>query len=1089
MCGHSGSRYPTLVVPTSAAHALDRIGPWRVERVLGRGGAGTVFAGRGPEGRVAIKVPDEGGVRAQWLLHEARFAARLRHPNIVSLEGRGSLPDGRPYLVYELVEGQALDQCAETLAARDVVRIGAELLSALGYAHDVGVLHLDLSPANVILDREGRAKLTDFGLAMSDDRRSRDATRRALVAGTPGYLSPEQAIGSGGVGPRADVYGAGALLYRLIAGFPPHFGPDSTEVIRRTLHGEPLPLTPRAGLLLSDAACSLVESMLARDPEERPASAAQARRRWLEATDALLMLRDGPPSSPTPAVPLRRPGSFMATEVGVAGDAPTADVRATRTARRRSAGSGEHRATPTLALVGRDDELRSLAAQRAEDGPLWIVGEAGVGVSRMLDERVRQLHQDDALVARATGRRGVPGLPGEVLAALLLDLMDGFGLPVWASAERLVAGIEALSDAPLEAATVALGGALLGAGRPTTAATLMECFRAALLMRPPERVLAMVVDDADHIDGASEEVLRRLAGEGVQVVLGGRRGRPGAATLRLETLGVREAEELAAAAGAKDAAGAVKALGGHPAALVACGRFGGPDPRAAALESLGPEARAMLEAAALFGDGHVPLRALPDIAQAASRASDHPELGAFLTRVERSAARLEPWAQLTDAGLLARLPLSAGTRERAIRWLSRECRDQSFGVQALTARLAADAGQLAKAAYAAAEAGRRATACDAPEARELLGGALGLAARAPDAVDRPALEAALAELEVRVDPTAAFERAGRVVEEALPERRVLRARMRRLQAQVRIDERDSAAALTLLDQGLALLEDTADPEELAELLSSKGWVLGYLMGDNEAGIALGRRALAIAEQVDAPAFQARLCGKLGANQLRAGDWDGQLATNLRDLGLSGIAQDVFGVMRAHINLGVCYTNRGLLGLARAHTAEAARLADDHGTLRAAQIAWSNLAMVAADEGRWPDAEAAARESRARCGNESMEIAETWEVMLRCALTAGDETGAQAALERLDELATGAERALAVRAATRFTEPAPAAATLEALLSEGIGDPYERAKTELALAARKRALGDDERARALERRADEALLTLGANPTLERRRLL
>lgn len=355
-------------------------------------------------------------------------------------------------------------------------------------------------------------------------------------------------------------------------------------------------------------------------------------------------------------------------------------------------------------------------------------------------------------------------------------------------------------------------------------------------------------------------------------------------------------------------------------------------------------------------------------------------------------------------------------------------------------------------------------------------------------MDRPAVEAALAELEIRADPAAGFERAGRVVDEALPERKVLRARMRRLQAQVKIDERDSKSALMLLDLGLALLDDPADPEEQAELLSSKGWVLGYLMGDNDSGIALGQRAIAIAAEVDTPAFQARLCGKLGANQLRAGDWDGQLATNLRDLGLSGIAQDVFGVMRAHINLGVCYTNRGLLGLARAHTAEAARLADDHGTLRAAQIAHSNLAMIAADDGRWADARSSVEASRARCSSEAMEIAETWEVMLRCRLADGDEAGAQAALDRLDQLATGAERALAVRAATRSMAPEEAMDALDAVLSQGIGDPYDRAKTELALARAHRAAGDDVGAAALEHRADQVFTTLGANPTLERQRI-
>ena len=246
--------------------------------------------------------------------------------------------------------------------------------------------------------------------------------------------------------------------------------------------------------------------------------------------------------------------------------------------------------------------------------------------------------------------------------------------------------------------------------------------------------------------------------------------------------------------------------------------------------------------------------------------------------------------------------------------------------------------------------------------------------------------------------------------------------------------------------------------------------------------------MVIAAEVDTPAFQARLCGRLGANQLRAGDWDGQLATNLRDLGLSGIASDISGVMRAHINLGVCYTNRGLLGLARAHTAEAARLADDHGILRAGQIAWNNLAMIAADEGRWADAEAAAEASRERCSSDALEVAETWEVLLRCRLAAGDRSGAREALAVLERKATGAERPLAVRAAARFLEASDAVAALEAILAEGIGDPYDRAKTQLALADARRAAGDSAGADSLEREADEVLRFLGADPALERRRV-
>ncbi|MAQ18994.1 MAG: hypothetical protein CMN30_29875 [Sandaracinus sp.] len=1067
----------------------ERIGPWRLERTLGRGGAGTVFAGRGPDGRqVAVKVPDEGGVRAAWLLHEARFAARLRHPHIVQLEGRGRLADGRPYLVYELVEGRALDVCADTLAARDVVRIGDELLAALSYAHDAGVLHLDLSPANVLLDREGRTKLTDFGLAMSDDRRSRDASRRALVAGTPGYLSPEQALGAGGVGPRADIYGAGALLYRLIAGYPPHGGGDSTEVIQRTLHGEPLPLSPRPGILLGDAACALVERMIARDPEARPASAAAARRAWLEATDALTVLRDGPPSTATPAMPLRRSATLMATEFGEA-LAATDTLRSTRRTRRRTAPATAATARSAIARVGRDAELAALRAQDPEAGPTWLVGPRGVGLSRLLDWHAEQLAHDDVVVARTTARRGLAAPPLEVLAALALDLTEGFGLPAWAAAERLVGTIDRLDTRGLQAAKVALAGALLGAGHPVTHATRMECFRVMEALRPPGRPLALLVDDADHLDGASDDVLRRLAATGVRVVLAGQHGRQGDPRIRVAAPTTAEALEIAERAGAANPERAVRVLGTAPAPLVTWACHDAIDPRAAGIEALGEEARAILGAARIFGGRHVPGRALADVAATASAPDAIPSLANLIVPVRHASARLEPWVALGDPALerIAITGQTEGTLERAVRWLARECRDQSHGVQAWMAELALSAGQRERAAYGTAEAGRRAAACDAPEAHELLARALELSAEVPEAIDRAAVLADLATLEQHSAPTTALERAGAAFLAADPDRHVLRARMKRLEAQVRIDQRRSTDALALLDEAIALLGATPDPEELAELLSSKGWVLGYLMGDNDAGIALGMEALAIAGQVDTPAFQARLCGKLGANQLRAGDWDGQLATNLRDLGLSGQAQDVFGTMRAHINLGVCFTNRGLLALARAHTAEAARLADAHGALRAGQIAWNNLAMIAADDRRWADARAAADESRERSAGGSMDVAETWDVLLRCHLAAGEKDAAREALEQLEAAATGAERALATRARARLQSPREARVALAQLLAEGVGDPYERAKTELALAAAERRAGDLDAARGLEARADEVLEELGADPTLERGR--
>ncbi|HBQ14730.1 MAG TPA: serine/threonine protein kinase, partial [Myxococcales bacterium] len=123
----------------------ERVGAWKVGRQLGRGGAGAVFAAThektGVEGAIKIAHPSSGAVQRHWFLREAALATRLRHPAIVSLWEAGQLDDGRPFLVYERVVGPTLEEVAESLSLEQVVRFGAQLLDALGYAHDAGVVH------------------------------------------------------------------------------------------------------------------------------------------------------------------------------------------------------------------------------------------------------------------------------------------------------------------------------------------------------------------------------------------------------------------------------------------------------------------------------------------------------------------------------------------------------------------------------------------------------------------------------------------------------------------------------------------------------------------------------------------------------------------------------------------------------------------------------------------------------------------------------------------------------------------------------------------------------------------------------------
>jgi len=173
---------------------------------------------------------------------EAQAAANLRHPGIVQIYEVGEHA-GQHFFSMEHVAGESLAAATreQPLSSRQAAARAAEIAAAIGYAHKMGILHRDLKPSNVLLDSDGRARVTDFGLAKriaGDD----GLTMTGQVMGTPSFMAPEQARGDRGeLGPATDVYGLGALLYALVAGRPPFMGDTSVETIRQVLHEEPLP--------------------------------------------------------------------------------------------------------------------------------------------------------------------------------------------------------------------------------------------------------------------------------------------------------------------------------------------------------------------------------------------------------------------------------------------------------------------------------------------------------------------------------------------------------------------------------------------------------------------------------------------------------------------------------------------------------------------------------------------------------------------------------------------------------------------------------------------------------------------------------
>jgi serine/threonine-protein kinase len=249
----AGEGSPGCQSPKRTAPALSAIGEYEVLEELGRGGMGIVFKARHLELKrlVALKTILSGSMatpeeRARFR-REAELAANLDHPNIVPIfevaEAHGS-----PFFSMKLVEGESL---ARQISARkkqnalfepgEAARLVATLARALDYAHDRGFLHCDLKPSNILMDREGRPHVTDFGLAK---RTAEDSSVSATgaVLGTPSYMAPEQASGlRKGLGPATDVYGLGAIFYELLTGEPPFRGDTVMETVVQVLERDPDP--------------------------------------------------------------------------------------------------------------------------------------------------------------------------------------------------------------------------------------------------------------------------------------------------------------------------------------------------------------------------------------------------------------------------------------------------------------------------------------------------------------------------------------------------------------------------------------------------------------------------------------------------------------------------------------------------------------------------------------------------------------------------------------------------------------------------------------------------------------------------------
>ncbi|MBI2901419.1 MAG: serine/threonine protein kinase [Planctomycetes bacterium] len=257
--------------------ALPRtIGKYPVLAFIGAGGMGRVYKALHPELQktVAVKVfSGEGGPAfLERFLREARLSATLTHPGIVQVHDAGRDGD-RPFLVMEYVEGRSLrDEIGAGMEPARCVPIATQVARALHFAHEHGIVHRDVKPNNILIDREGRARLLDFGLARSirDERLSVTGD----VIGTPSYMAPEQALGAPDkVDRRADVYALGATLYDMLTGRAPLKGDTVYDLIRRIPTEIPAPPSSvRPGI--PPALDALCMRALAKKPEDRFPTAA-----------------------------------------------------------------------------------------------------------------------------------------------------------------------------------------------------------------------------------------------------------------------------------------------------------------------------------------------------------------------------------------------------------------------------------------------------------------------------------------------------------------------------------------------------------------------------------------------------------------------------------------------------------------------------------------------------------------------------------------------------------------------------------------------------------------------------------------------
>jgi eukaryotic-like serine/threonine-protein kinase len=252
-----------------------RIGRYVVESLVGVGGMGQIYKAHDPDIRrtVAIKLIStrlmsraDSADYIRRFRREAETAARCAHPNIITIYDF-ALHEGEPFLAMEFVYGMSLREALEeksAMAVPDAIQVMLQVLDALDSAHEQGVIHQDIKPANIMLTPQMKAKVADFGISRFAHM---DVTSASSSMGTPNYMSPEQCRGAA-VGPRSDLFSAGATLFEMVAGAPAFAGANAAEVTYRIVN-ESLPALPAAVRSVAPRLQFVLERAMGKQPENR----------------------------------------------------------------------------------------------------------------------------------------------------------------------------------------------------------------------------------------------------------------------------------------------------------------------------------------------------------------------------------------------------------------------------------------------------------------------------------------------------------------------------------------------------------------------------------------------------------------------------------------------------------------------------------------------------------------------------------------------------------------------------------------------------------------------------------------------------